>query len=95
MRRKECQSCGHKFYTAQHPEFTLQPSQIVWVPSEGKSSRKNVAQLRWLPGSGAASLKKQALAALKSAEGADYPVPITALMAEQHELIRRALEQLP
>jgi hypothetical protein len=40
------------------------------------------------------SLKEQALAALKHAPGPDYPNPITLLTADQHALIRRALEAL-
>lgn len=40
------------------------------------------------------SLKKQALEALASADGADCPVVATVLTADQHALIRRALEQL-
>lgn len=41
------------------------------------------------------SLKKQALQALETADGADYPVVATVLTADQHALIRRALEFLP
>jgi len=40
------------------------------------------------------SLKEQALQALKHAPGPDYPNPITMLTADEHALIRRALEQL-
>ena len=40
------------------------------------------------------SLKKQALEALKHAPGPDHPNPITLLTADEHALIRRALEQL-
>ena len=40
------------------------------------------------------SLKDQALQALKHAPGPDYPNPITLLTAEEHALVRRALEQL-
>ena len=40
------------------------------------------------------SLKEQALQALASADGADHPVVATVLTADQHALIRRALEQL-
>ena len=40
------------------------------------------------------SLKEQALEALASAPGPDYPSVLTVLNAEQHALIRRALEQL-
>jgi len=42
----------------------------------------------------APSLKKQALKALTSASGPDYPIVMTMLNADQHALIRRALEQL-
>jgi len=40
------------------------------------------------------SLKEQALAALAAADGADHPVVATVLTADQHALIRKALEQL-
>jgi hypothetical protein len=40
------------------------------------------------------SLKKQALETLRHAPGPDYPNPITLLTADEHALIRRALEQL-
>jgi len=40
------------------------------------------------------SLKKQALEALRHAPGPDQPNPITLLTADEHALIRRALEQL-
>jgi len=41
------------------------------------------------------SLKAQALQALANADGADHPVVATVLTADQHALIRRALELLP
>jgi hypothetical protein len=41
------------------------------------------------------SLKEQALQALRHAPGPDYPNPITLLTADEHALIRRALEALP
>jgi hypothetical protein len=41
------------------------------------------------------SLKEQALQALALADGADHPVVATVLTADQHALIRRALETLP
>jgi hypothetical protein len=41
------------------------------------------------------SLKERALKALKYAPGPDYPNPITLLTADEHALIRRALESLP
>jgi hypothetical protein len=40
------------------------------------------------------SLKEQALQALENADGADHPVVATVLTADQHALIRKALEQL-
>lgn len=40
------------------------------------------------------SLKEQALAALAAADGADHPVVCTVITADQHDIIRRALEQL-
>jgi len=41
------------------------------------------------------SLKEQALAVLEEAPGPDYPRAMTVLNADQHALIRRALEALP
>jgi hypothetical protein len=41
------------------------------------------------------SLKEQALEALRHVPGPDYPNPITLLTADEHALIRRALEALP
>ena len=41
------------------------------------------------------SLKEQALQVLESAPGPDYPNVMTVLDADQHALIRRALEALP
>ena len=41
------------------------------------------------------SLKEQALAALAAADGADHPVVATVITADQHDIIRRALESLP
>ena len=41
------------------------------------------------------SLKELALKALKHAPGPNYPNPITLLTADEHALIRRALESLP
>ena len=41
------------------------------------------------------SLKEQALKTLEEAPGPDYPRAMTVLNAEQHALIRRALEALP
>jgi len=41
------------------------------------------------------SLKEQALQALRHEPGPDYPNPITLLTADEHALIRRALEALP
>ena len=40
------------------------------------------------------SLKDQALAALAAADGADHPVVCTVITADQHAIIRQALEQL-
>jgi len=41
------------------------------------------------------SLKEQALAVLEEAPGPNYPRAMTVLNADQHALIRRALEALP
>ena len=41
------------------------------------------------------SLKQQALKTLEDAPGPDYPRSMTVLTADQHALIRRALEDLP
>ena len=40
------------------------------------------------------SLKEQALQVLANADGADHPVVVTVLTADEHALIRKALEQL-
>ena len=40
------------------------------------------------------SLKELALAALAAADGADHPVVCTVITADQHAIIRQALEQL-
>jgi len=40
------------------------------------------------------SLKEQALKVLKNAPGQDHPSPVSVLTADEHALIRRALEQL-
>jgi hypothetical protein len=40
------------------------------------------------------SLKEQALAALATADGADHPVVCTVITADQHAIIRQALEAL-
>jgi hypothetical protein len=29
-RRRECQECGHKFYTAQEPEYLIPDDRIYW-----------------------------------------------------------------
>jgi len=41
------------------------------------------------------SLKEQALKTLEDAPGPDYPMAMTVLNADQHALIRKALETLP
>jgi len=41
------------------------------------------------------SLKEEALQALKNAPGQDHPSPVSLLTAQEHALIRRALEALP
>ena len=40
------------------------------------------------------SLKEQALQVLANADSADHPVVVTVLTADEHALIRKALEQL-
>jgi len=61
------------------------------VPCESNAHRFLRAARRVKP----PSLKEQALEALKHAPGPDYPDPITLLTADEHALIRRALEALP
>ena len=63
-----------------------------WLDREGWSgeSRQLHAARRPKP----SSLKEQALEVLASAPGPDYPSVMTVLNADQHALIRRALEQL-
>ena len=62
-----------------------------WIP---KATPWDVDQLRAARRPKPPSLKEQALQALASADGADHPVVATVLTADQHALIRRALEQL-
>jgi len=63
-----------------------------WMKLEGHEYEHNVlfAARRPKP----PSLKEQALEALRHAPGPDQPNPITLLTADEHALIRRALEQL-
>ena len=67
-----------------------------WVESNiGRSiSREWGAELRAARRPKPPSLKAQALLALETADGADYPVATTVLTADQHALIRKALESL-
>ena len=60
----------------------------IWAPSDTIDSLRAARRLK------PPSLKEQALAALAEADGADYPVICTTLTADQHALIRRALEEL-
>jgi hypothetical protein len=64
-----------------------------WLDREGWSGESR--QLRAARRPNPPSLKEQALEALRHAPGPDYPNPITLLTADEHALIRRALEQLP
>ena len=61
-----------------------------WLDREGWPgfSRQLRAARRLKP-----SLKKQALETLEDAPGPDYPRAMTVLNAEQHALIRKALEE--
>jgi len=61
-----------------------------WLPDVGEMRAMLRAARRPKP----PSLKEQALEALRHAPGPDYPNPITLLTADEHALIRRALEQL-
>jgi hypothetical protein len=63
-----------------------------WLDREGWSGESR--QLRAARRPKPPSLKEQALEALRHAPGPDYPNPITLLTADEHALIRRALEQL-
>ena len=63
-------------------------------PSWGEDSEL-IAGLRAARRPKPPSLKAQALAALAAADGADHPVVATVLTADQHAIIRRALEALP
>ena len=62
-----------------------------WLPDVGEMRAMLRAARRPKP----PSLKEQALQALRHAPGPDYPNPITLLTADEHALIRRALEALP
>jgi hypothetical protein len=64
-----------------------------WLDREGWSGESR--QLRAARRPKLLSLKEQALAVLEEAPGPDYPRAMTVLNADQHALIRRALEALP
>jgi len=64
-----------------------------WLDREGWSGESR--QLRAARRPKLLSLKEQALAVLEEAPGPDYPRSMTVLNADQHALIRRALEALP
>ena len=61
----------------------------------GMNLNTNSHQLRAARRPKPPSLKEQALQALETADGADHPVVATVLTADQHALIRTALESLP
>jgi hypothetical protein len=62
-----------------------------WIP---KATPWDAEQLRAARRPKPPSLKEQALEVLASAPGPEYPSVMTVLNADQHSLIRRALEQL-
>ena len=63
-----------------------------WIP---KMTPWDVEQLRAARRPKSLSLKEQALQVLASAPGPDYPRVMTVLNADEHALIRQALEALP
>lgn len=70
---------------------------VLWGPAANSPTRLLVnearhylAQSEFKP----PSLKEQALKTLEDAPGPDYPRAMTVLNADQHALIRRALEAL-
>ena len=65
-----------------------------WLAQETPEPYINALRLVRRPAS-PPSLKAQALQALEAADGADHPVVATVLTADQHVLIRTALESLP
>ena len=65
----------------------------VWL-EDFNCSKRFTAELRTARRPKPSSLKEQALQALANADGADHPVVVTVLTADQHALIRKALEQL-
>jgi hypothetical protein len=64
----------------------------LWVSEESIYAARDLVEARRPK---PPSLKEQALQALEAADGADHPVVATVLTADQHALIRRALESLP
>jgi hypothetical protein len=66
---------------------------IEWIA--GRDWTWTSAQLRTARRPKPPSLKEQALQVLASAPGPDYPRVMTVLNADEHALIRQALEALP
>ena len=64
----------------------------LWVSEESIYAARDLVEARRPKPT---SLKEQALEALEAADGADHPVVATVLTADQHALIRTALESLP
>jgi hypothetical protein len=66
----------------------------LWLNGGSKIDYDTAALLRAARRPEPPSLKEQALKTLENAPGPDYPKVMTVLDADQHALIRRALEQL-
>ena len=73
----------------QELEACVEHLKRIWSPSDTIDSLYTARRPK------PPSLKEQALAALAAADGADHPVVATVLTADQHAIIRRALEALP
>ena len=85
--------CDDGYVTAMRAAADWQLEQVFeWGYKHLYPDQVNALREAMLPNS--PSLKEQALQALEKSDGADHPVVFTVLTADEHALIRKALEQL-
>lgn len=44
VRRRWCEGCGHRWYTAQEPEYLLRAEQVMYLPDERGSRRVHIKE---------------------------------------------------